>query len=52
MMSFVKLTYCHWSVWPVDGGPILAWGKAKSYDQAFRNARNYIRNHQNEVYGP
>ncbi len=40
----------HWSVWAPSRAYVLAAGECYSFNQAFRNARNYIRHHQNEVY--
>ncbi len=42
--------YC-WTVFNFYTGADVEHGEAGSYDQAFRDARNYIRHNQNKVYG-
>jgi hypothetical protein len=41
-----------WAVYATnDGYKVVANGKQRTYDSAFRAVRNYMKNNQNAVYG-
>lgn len=41
----------YWEVRNVNTGLIVEIDSCTSYDQAERNARSFIRNNQNKIYG-
>jgi hypothetical protein len=60
---YIKRHGKEWSIFPSsdaenyfwlvinDANHIVASGKQRAYDSAFRAVRNYIKNNQNAVYG-